>query len=544
MQQSMFVMFFFMLILMLMSGLFTPVSSMPEWAQVITYFNPLKYFMEGMRMVYLKGSSLLELLPEIGVLLLFALGFNTWAVIDRMRKITIVLLSSLLIIALGACKNATPQVENGKPALMWFDAEANFERFSNPDSIDYYLTKIKSLGFTHAIVDVRPITGEVLFDTEFAPKMREWHGYERKDFDYLGHFIKKAHELGIEVHASLNVFVAGHNYFDRGLVYSTHPEWASTVYTPEGITSITNEKKKYSAMVNPVNEEFQTHILNVLKDLVKRYPDLDGLMLDRVRYDGITADFSDLSRQKFEAYIGQKVEKFPEDIFEWKKDENDKYYPERGKHFLKWIEWRTKNIYDFMARARNEVKKVNPDISFGTYTGAWYPSYYEVGVNFASKKYDRSFYDIPAQPFCHVVCYVLKKNGNLHLLVCVHIEAHASFVEICIIRLFVDGIQKYVFCLVQFILCYIYFGKAGISIRFFRLLGNGLFKIGLRLFVCFLFLCTVTFIHDTFVRILIAHDSNRGGGNDKHSQDDKSFPALFPFQGFPPLHLPSALLFF
>ena len=65
-----------MLILMLMSGLFTPVSSMPEWAQVITYFNPLKYFMEGMRMVYLKGSSLLELLPEIGVLLLFALGFN------------------------------------------------------------------------------------------------------------------------------------------------------------------------------------------------------------------------------------------------------------------------------------------------------------------------------------------------------------------------------------------------------------------------------------------------------------------------------------
>ena len=80
-----------------------------------------------------------------------------------MRKITIVLLSSLLIIALGACKNATPQVENAKPALMWFDAEANFERFSNPDSIDYYLTKIKSLGFTHAIVDVRPITGTVRY---------------------------------------------------------------------------------------------------------------------------------------------------------------------------------------------------------------------------------------------------------------------------------------------------------------------------------------------------------------------------------------------
>ena len=296
-----------------------------------------------------------------------------------MKKITLALLSVLLITALGGCKSTTPQTadKNVKPALMWFDAEANFERFSHPDSIDYYLTKIKSLGFTHAVVDVRPITGEVLFDTEFAPKMREWQGYERKDFDYLGHFIKKAHELGIEVHASLNVFVAGHNYFDRGLVYSTNPEWASVVYTPEGMTSITNEKKKYSAMVNPINEDFRTHILNVLKDLVKRYPDLDGLMLDRVRYDGISAD-------------GQKVEKFPEDIFEWKKDSNGKYYPERGKHFLKWIEWRTKNIYDFMALARKEVKAVNPDISFGTYTGAWYPSYYEVGVNFASNQYDPS----------------------------------------------------------------------------------------------------------------------------------------------------------
>lgn len=41
-----------------------------------------------------------------------------------------------------------------------------------------------------------------------------------------------------------------------------------------------------------------------------------------------------------------------------------------------------------MALARKEVKAANPKVSFGTYTGAWYPSYYEVGVNFASKKYD------------------------------------------------------------------------------------------------------------------------------------------------------------
>ena len=80
MQQSMFVMWFCMLILILMSGLFTPISSMPGWAQVITVFNPLKYLMQVMRMVYLKGSGMADLLPQLGALLLFALVLNIWAV--------------------------------------------------------------------------------------------------------------------------------------------------------------------------------------------------------------------------------------------------------------------------------------------------------------------------------------------------------------------------------------------------------------------------------------------------------------------------------
>ena len=286
-------------------------------------------------------------------------------------------------------KKAETKAEGPKPALMWFDAEANFARFSHKDSIDFYLKKIKSLGFTHAVVDVRPITGEVLYDSQIAPRMEEWQGSHRDNFDYLGYFIEQGHKLGLEVHASLNVFCAGHNYFDRGLVYSGHPEWASMVYNPErGIIPITEEKHKYGAMINPLNKEYRAHILGVLKELVAKYPKLDGLMLDRVRYDGISADFSPLSREQFEAYIGHKVTHFPEDILTWKKGENGRFIPVFGPLMLQWLEWRTKTITEFMALARQEVKSVREDISFGTYTGAWYPSYYEVGVNFASKMYD------------------------------------------------------------------------------------------------------------------------------------------------------------
>ena len=79
-QQAMFVMWFFMLVLILMSGLFTPIHSMPEWAQWITHINPLRYFVEVMRTIYLRGGGLAELFPQLGALLIFAIVANIWAV--------------------------------------------------------------------------------------------------------------------------------------------------------------------------------------------------------------------------------------------------------------------------------------------------------------------------------------------------------------------------------------------------------------------------------------------------------------------------------
>jgi len=87
MQQAMFVMYFFMMVLIMLSGLFTPVKSMPQWAQDITIFNPLKYFMQVMRMVYLKGSGIAELSTQMFALLGFALFFNTWAVLNYRKTV-------------------------------------------------------------------------------------------------------------------------------------------------------------------------------------------------------------------------------------------------------------------------------------------------------------------------------------------------------------------------------------------------------------------------------------------------------------------------
>ena len=86
-QQAMFISFFFVMIFILMSGLFTPVESMPAWAQVISNLNPVTYFIEVMRMVVLKGSGFRHILPHIVAVILFAIFFNTWAVLNY-RKIS------------------------------------------------------------------------------------------------------------------------------------------------------------------------------------------------------------------------------------------------------------------------------------------------------------------------------------------------------------------------------------------------------------------------------------------------------------------------
>lgn len=81
-QQAMFIMFFFMMIFILMGGLFTSIDSMPDWAKTVTKFNPVSYLINVMRMVILKGSGLRDLLPQLAIIAIFAVVLNTLAILN------------------------------------------------------------------------------------------------------------------------------------------------------------------------------------------------------------------------------------------------------------------------------------------------------------------------------------------------------------------------------------------------------------------------------------------------------------------------------
>lgn len=80
MQQAVFVMWFFVMIIMLLSGLFTPTRSMPDWAYTSTYINPTHYFIDAIRTVFIRGGGFREVAHQVLALLGIGIVMSLWAV--------------------------------------------------------------------------------------------------------------------------------------------------------------------------------------------------------------------------------------------------------------------------------------------------------------------------------------------------------------------------------------------------------------------------------------------------------------------------------
>jgi ABC-2 type transport system permease protein len=87
-QQATLLSFFLMMVFVLLGGLYTPIESMPTWAQRIAEFNPPSHFIMVVRAVYIKGSGIADLLPALGKLTGFAVVFNALAVWSYRKRST------------------------------------------------------------------------------------------------------------------------------------------------------------------------------------------------------------------------------------------------------------------------------------------------------------------------------------------------------------------------------------------------------------------------------------------------------------------------
>ena len=312
-----------------------------------------------------------------------------------MKKI----LPLLAALALFAC--ACTAESGPKPRILWIDAPANFSSYANDaDSIARDCKRIAGMGFTHIVVDVRPTCGDVLFRSETAPQLRQMPGWREggwglrertAGFDYLQAFIDSGHAAGLKVMAGVNMMVGGWSApgIRTGMVYDNpeRQEWCAVDCVPDGrlVNHASNDSGVGGRFLDPANPEVQEFLLDMLEDLAE-YDELDGIVMDRCRYDDYAMDagYTGAAFGQFSEYIGHAPERWP-------------VFAEPGHIFLdkepdelevQWMTFRCKVIHDFVARAAGRVHSVRADLPLGVYVGAWFSEYYRSGVNWTSPSYD------------------------------------------------------------------------------------------------------------------------------------------------------------
>ncbi|HLY21354.1 MAG TPA: alpha amylase family protein [bacterium] len=136
------------------------------------------------------------------------------------------------------------------------------------------------------------------------------------------------------------------------------------------------------AFANPANPAVWNYELAAVREIVARY-DVDGIVLDRTRYDDLSEDFSDLSRAAFERAIGRPVAHWPDDIYTYVPQG---YWVTRrfGPLYQEWLGYRAHTIMAYTRAAAEVARAVRPGVTVAMYVGSWYSVYYNEGVNWAS----------------------------------------------------------------------------------------------------------------------------------------------------------------
>ncbi|MEX6686497.1 family 10 glycosylhydrolase [Danxiaibacter flavus] len=327
------------------------------------------------------------------------------------------LLAALSSVSMTACKktsdNPTPPTPGpgtdttetpvtGRNVLAWVDSRSNvfgtYGRLNDTAQIKTVLDTLKMVGVTGLVIDVKGSSGYTMYPSAYAKQVTSLDGKSLPaGVDYVGFMIKEAKKRSFKIYTSIVTFVEGEGGTNRGTVFddpSFKSKYESIVCDVNGNrVPITTTGR--NAFVNPAMPEMQERALNIIKEIVQKY-DIDGFILDYARYSDIDADFSDFSKNKFIDFLKEKYSdndasamKFPTDIVASWKNSSGQIVPDgTGKYYKKWLLYRASVIHDFFKKAREAVKSVKSSVSFGVYVGAWYSSYYQVGVNWASQDYD------------------------------------------------------------------------------------------------------------------------------------------------------------
>ena len=288
-----------------------------------------------------------------------------------------------------------------KEIIMWAEQYVNAETTNSVEKIEALIQTAKEAGITSFALDVKGCEGYAAYKKTTLSKVKYMDETTNPkkaitmEIDFLEEFVKAAHASDLKVYASFNFFVEGNiatNDFAIDLP-NTHPDWAEVLHVPEDqgeLKSVLETKRDCMlCYVNPANKEVQDFELLRVKELLDHY-EVDGVIMDRTRYDNQYADFSEVTRIQFVEYLkgkGLELIHWPADIYSFDAEQKMVF----GPLYLEWLTFRSSVIQGFAKRLRKLVdeysKNQDRSIALAAYVGSWFDLYYQNGVNWGSKDF-------------------------------------------------------------------------------------------------------------------------------------------------------------
>lgn len=303
--------------------------------------------------------------------------------------------------------------KNKPEIVMWIEQFPNAKTLTSEAAVEDMVLKCVETGVTALGIDVKGPEGYVSYKKNdlsrtpyFTSTINPNKQVAPSDMDLLATVLEKAHKHGLKVYASFNFFTEGNVTTSDYAILKDHPEWEEIVQRPEDkgrllkISESTAGKEARAgkrivlAFVNPANKDVQDFQLLRVEEVLKNY-DIDGIVMDRCRYDNLYADFSKTTEKQFGEYLrneGKTLTDFPAQAFTI--DVEGKMV--EGKYFVEWITFRSSVVKQFSDRLRTLVdkykKEKNPNLKLSAYVGSWFESYWQNGVNWSSPnwKYNSS----------------------------------------------------------------------------------------------------------------------------------------------------------
>ena len=280
--------------------------------------------------------------------------------------------------------------------FVWVEITANRELILDKERFAEAMEKCAGCGIDSVILSIKDTYGFVLYPSKYAAHYSKFD--ERfRETDYLQQCLEVIHEKGMKLYASFDVFAEGNKKkrspYMKGL---TNKGWMCEVYgldeEDKPVVRLSSDERPIQTIgsiddfgeifVNPANDEVVDYELSLIDEVMNHY-DIDGIALDRVRYVGLSCDFSELTLNKWKQASGLEGEIDLSDIYRLTRKDG-KIEIEYGKYFGSFNTFRAQLICDFIQKVRKAVDRANKKIEFLDYTGSWYPLYYLMAANWAS----------------------------------------------------------------------------------------------------------------------------------------------------------------